>query len=122
MILIEIIGFFKNFLKISGVVPQQGFKLSERFIGVKYFEFLGNKSLTLVRNIMENLNASFESSFFENVKVFEINASSATINFRNYSFFLDNSNLWSIPNNLAKSFLYNLHSNITIENSNCRGV
>jgi hypothetical protein len=121
-ILMERIGYFKNFLKISGVVPQQGFMSSERFIGVKYFEFLGNKSLTLVRNIIKNLNASFESSFFENVKVFEINASYATIHFKNCSFFLDNSNLWSIPNNLAKSFLYNQHSNLTIESSNCRGV
>ncbi len=123
-IIIEKIGYFKNFLKISGVVQEQGFKLSERFIGVKYFEFIGKKSVTLVKNTMKNLNASFESSYFENVKVFEINASSATLHFKNGSFFLDDSNLSSIPNNVAESFLYTFHSNIIIiiENSDCRGV
>jgi hypothetical protein len=78
--------------------------------------------VALVRNFLKNLNVSFESSNFENVLCFEINALSTTIHFKNCSFSLNDSNQRSNPYYLAKNFIYILHSNITLENSICKGL
>ncbi len=121
-IVIESIGYFQNLLKISGLVPPPEFTVTNRYIGVKYFEFIGNKSVTLVKNFLKNINVSFESSNFENVMCFDFIAYSTTIHFKNCSFFLDDSNLSSISYNLAKTFIYSQLSSITLENSICKGI
>jgi hypothetical protein len=121
-IFIDRIGYFKHFLKLSGIAPRPGFSPYIRFIRVKFFEFLAEKSLTLVRITLNHLNASLESCYFGNVNKFEINVLSSAFRLENCSFFLDNSYQSLITSNLAKFFIFILSSNITLENSIYRGV
>ncbi len=108
-IIINRIGFFKNFLKISGIVPHLEFGFSNRFIGVKFLEFLGEKSLTLVRNTINNLNASY----FANVKTFEINALSSNITLKNSicrgDYLTSNENYKFFKSEKSRALFFNLN-------------
>ncbi len=72
---------------------------------------MGGESLTIVRNTLENVNVSFEASFFTNVKVFEINVLSAAIQFVDCLFLLSEEQS-SLNDDAAQSFISIIFSNI----------
>ena len=122
VIAIKNIGYFQNFLKINGTVPNlEKSPKSIRIVCIDKMEVFGEESLTLVRNILNNINVTFEFSKFYNVRAFEFNVLSTDIIFLNCSFYMDVKTQWLIPNNLAKSFIYLKFSNITIIDSNYTG-
>ena len=60
---IENIAYFQYFLKISGDITKPGTSL-RRNVLVRNFSFSGKKSLSMIRNYLENLNVSFDSCYF----------------------------------------------------------
>jgi hypothetical protein len=120
IIFIQNIGYFQNFLKIYGIVPELEYGFSNRFIRVRNLSFIGGKSLTIVRNTMENLNVSFEASSFKTVEVFEINILSTSIQFVDCTFLMGIEEQ-SLQRIAAKYFISTNNTNITLENSSFSG-
>jgi hypothetical protein len=120
IIFIQNIGYFQNFLKIYGIVPELDYGFSNRFVGVRNLSFIGGESLKIVRNTLENLNVSFEASSFNNVEVFEINILTTAIQFVDCAFLMGIEEQ-SSQRIAAKYFISINNTNITLENSSFSG-
>jgi hypothetical protein len=117
--IIIFIGYFQNFLIINWIVPELEYGFSNRFIRVRNLSFLAGEPLTIVRNTLKNLNVSFESSSFDNVKVFEIDVLSTDIHFVDCAILVGEEQ--SPLSDRAKSFFSINNSNIIFENSSFSG-
>lgn len=116
-IIIQKVGYFQNFLRIFGIVPELEYIVPNRNITAKNVEFIGGEAATLIKNSLRNLNISFESSSFINVKAFEVYAFSVDIRFLNCKFLMGNNNQWPVVTNAVAAFLLISFSNIAIQNS-----